>query len=68
MSIGDPPPFMPWCDALGYLPPLPALSFPERYDSLNEFCTQCGAQMRDHILGGPAPYHPVMRPALWFWQ
>lgn len=25
---------------------------------LDEICKECGAKLRDHMIGGPAPYHP----------
>lgn len=27
-------------------------------NALDETCKKCGAKLRDHIIGGPAPYHP----------
>lgn len=26
--------------------------------ALDKACDKCGAPIRDHIIGGPAPYHP----------
>lgn len=35
------------------------------YTNLDGACKECGAPIRDHILGGPAPYHPrpVVQPS-----
>lgn len=30
----------------------------ERLNSLDDICEECGAPLRDHMIGGPAPYHP----------
>lgn len=58
-------PQLPWNDAVGYLITAPALPW---YIMSDDKCTQCGAMIRDHIVGGPGQYHPVERASLWVWE
>jgi hypothetical protein len=66
----------PWCDALGhrldhsplmiplgtYMPKMFSL------DDLDQCCTLCGKPVREHVVGGPGPYHPIERTPLWMWD
>jgi hypothetical protein len=61
---GDPFPGFIFNDALGWMPEwTPA---PIQYVRLSDRCTQCGAPLGEHLIGGS--FHPVERPALWHWK
>lgn len=66
MPTGDfpPPEGMRWTDAFGYVP---LVREPFGWADLNNLCTECGAPIRDHLIGG-SRYHPKDRTPLWLWE
>lgn len=64
MPMGEIDPAIPWSDAHGFMPWLA----PHGYNDLDRICTQCGARLGEHFVGGPGSYYPVERASLWFWN